>query len=186
MTKLANLYSWTVGLLMRIAVVIAFVSICVAVAITLVDIVLRSMSRLSVALTGEGLTWAVPGLVDLTQLLVMIAASMAIAVAFHRGAHVAIDLIDNMFPPLMRKFNALLAVVIAVWFLGACLWYGIGEMQGQLELNTASSTLSISYLWYWLPLIAGMALSVLGALDAFLGSLFGHRPVSSEAEHYDV
>ncbi|WP_346891924.1 TRAP transporter small permease [uncultured Roseibium sp.] len=186
MTKLARFYSLIVGLLMRVAVLIAFVSICAAVAITLTDIVLRSMSRLSVALTGEGLTWAVPGLVDLTQLLVMIAASMAIAVAFHRGAHVAIDLIDNMFPPLIRKVNALLAVVIAVWFLGACLWYGIGEMQGQLELNTASSTLSISYLWYWLPLIVGMGLSVLAALDAFLRSLYGHRPVSSEAEHYDV
>ncbi|PVB62417.1 TRAP transporter small permease subunit [Labrenzia sp. 011] len=187
MVSLSRTYTKLVSGLIRVAAFFAFLCILAAIAVTLCDILLRTISRIFAAFNGTGLTWAVPGLVDLTQLFVMAAASMAIAVAFHRQAHVAIDLVDNLLPASVRSFNVVLSMVIATVFLAAGVRYGLLEMQGQLELNTSSSTLNISYVWYWIPLLAGFALSFLAVIDGALRHMVATRPAgASQAEHHDV
>ena len=37
-------------------------------------------------------------------------------------------------------------------------------MRGQLDFTTTSATLGLAYTWYWVPLIAGLAMSVLGCV----------------------
>lgn len=150
--------------LMVAAVAIAFAAIMATVVITLSDIVLRIVSRVAVPITGSRLTWAIPGVVDLSQLLVIVSASFAIPVAFLHSKHVTIDLLDSMLPCRIRQIAGLGAAALSLWLVGACLWYGFSEMQLQREMHTSSATLSIPYIYYWLPLLGGLALSVVAIL----------------------
>jgi hypothetical protein len=43
-------------------------------------------------------------------------------------------------------------------------WTGAGEMIGQITFPTKSATLGIPYVWYWEPLLTGLALGALGAV----------------------
>lgn len=155
--------------LIDIATGISFVAILATVVITLIDVVLRSASFLSVPFTGYRTTWAIEGVVDLGQLLVMASAALAIAVAFFYGKHVTIDLIEEHLPPVGRFATAVLAAVLSTGFLAACLWAVFGDMQTQREMNTTSATLAIPYLYFSLPLLAGLALSVMAIVVRFVG-----------------
>lgn len=144
-----------------VAGMIAFGAILAAILLTITDIVLRSASQLSMPFTGYRQTWAIPGLIDLTQLLMMIAAAMAIPVAFHGRAHISVDLLDQVLPREVRRFASVIAALLAITLLGACTWYGFSEMLSQRDMNTISSTLGIPYLVYWAPLLTGFVLSVI-------------------------
>ncbi|MEZ5788929.1 MAG: TRAP transporter small permease subunit [Xanthobacteraceae bacterium] len=155
--------------LMDTAIALSFAAIVATVVITLADVVLRSASWLSVPFTGYRTTWAVEGVVDLSQLLIMAAAGLAIAVAFFFGKHVTIDLIDTHLPPVARLATAVLSALLSLGFIVACLWFVFGDMQTQREMNTISATLAIPYLYYALPLLAGLALSVVAIVARLAG-----------------
>jgi TRAP-type C4-dicarboxylate transport system permease small subunit len=156
--------------LMNIATGIAFAAILATVAITLTDVVLRSASWLSVPFTGYRTTWAIEGVVDLSQLLIMAAAALAIAIAFFFGKHVTIDLIDYHLPRAARVATAGLSAILSTGFIVACLWFAFGDMQTQREMNTTSATLAIPYLYYSLPLLAGLALSAVAIVARLAGA----------------
>ncbi|MBJ3775020.1 TRAP transporter small permease [Acuticoccus mangrovi] len=162
--------------LFLVAATLAFLAIVAAMGLTVADIVLRLAARIT-ALAGGRPGWAVPGLVDLTQLAVMTAASLAIAVAFHRGTHVAVDLLTSGLPTGTRRLLAVVAALGGAALAALCLYTGVGEMRAQLQYTTLSATLGISYVWYWVPLIAGLALSVIAALLAAVELWLGTRPM---------
>ncbi len=171
MSVLLRSFAKLVAMLMAVGATIAFVAIAAAVGVTLTDIGLRTISRLAAFFFGHRLTWAIPGLVDLTQLFVVTAAALAIPVAFHRRAHVVIDLLDARLPSVARRFNACVAGLLSLVFFAACINFGLAEVQMQVEMNTASSTINIPYLWYWIPLLTGFVLSILGIV-ALLADVF--------------
>lgn len=179
-----------VGLIQRImdaAMAIAFAAIVATVAITMTDIVFRTVSRTTVPFTGNRLTWAVPGLVDLSQLLVMTAAALAIPVAFLYDRHVTIDLIDALLPKPVRIAATVVGGLLSIALVSAFAWYGYGEMLGQAEMNTESATLGIPYVWYWAPLLTGFALSVLAITgNALGGGLERHSEVGSGMDNPNV
>lgn len=148
----------------QIAAIIAFLSILLAVLLTITDIILRVGSHITVPFSGYRQTWAVPGVVDISQLLVMVAASLAIPYAFFHKAHVAVDLFDVLLPKSIRLFTAVISGVMGIGVLLACLYYGSLEMLQQMEMNTISSTIGIPYIVYWLPLLSGFLLSVLAII----------------------
>jgi TRAP-type C4-dicarboxylate transport system permease small subunit len=108
--------------------------------------------------------------VDISQLLIMTAAGLAIAVAFFYGKHVTIDLIDVHLPPMGRAATAALSAILSTAFIVACVWYVFGDMQTQREMNTTSATLNIPYLYFSLPLLTGLALSVVAIIAALFGA----------------
>lgn len=158
--------------------VIAFAAILATVAITLADIVLRAIGRLALPFTGTRLTWAVPGLVDLSQLMVIVAASLSIPFAFLNDGHVAIDLLDRVLPRGLRRLAALLAAALALGLVGGCLWHGWAEMRMQQQMHTSSATLGIPQLYYYAPLLAGLGLSLLAIIGRLLP---GGGPARDEA-----
>jgi len=165
---------------MAVAGAIAFVAIVATVLVTLTDIGLRTASQLMVPFTGHRATWAIPGVVDLSQLLVLVAAALSIPVAFYNGKHVVIDLIDVMLSKRLRALSALCGAALSVWLVGASLWYGAGEMAMQQEMHTTSATLSIPYVYYWMPLLAGLALSIVAIVARF--ALFDAVPKTDADE----
>jgi TRAP-type C4-dicarboxylate transport system permease small subunit len=88
--------------------------------------------------------------------------------AFFAASPLRVDLIGERQTPPPRRFLARMAAVTGGGLMGICLWTAWIEMRGQLDFTTTSSTLGIAYTWYWIPLIAGLALSVTGCVIAFL------------------
>lgn len=178
--KRASVVAAAVRGLMDIAIGLSFVAIVATVAITLADVVLRLASWLSVPFTGYRSTWAVDGVVDLSQLLIMAAAGLAIAVAFFFDKQVTIDLIDAHLPPIARWGTAALSALLSMGFIVACLWFVFGDMQTQREMNTTSATLAIPYLYYSVPLLAGLALSVVAIAARLAGVRTDEPSVQSD------
>jgi TRAP-type C4-dicarboxylate transport system permease small subunit len=147
---------------------IAFLAICCAMVMTVGDIVVRTASHVAQWRTGVNPGWGLLGLVDLTQLAVMTAMPLGIAAAFFANTHIRVDLFLGRLSSAMRKRLAIFAALIGVGIMGICLWTAWSEMRGQLSFVTTSSTLRIAYTWYWLPLIVGLGLSVLGSVAAII------------------
>ena len=131
-----------------------------AVLVTIADIALRSFS-----FSG------VPGTVDLMQLAVMWAALLAIPAAFLTGEHVAIDMFTKTLPMRVQQALRLFALALGVGTLALIAWYGALQAWREHSAGDQTQTLGIPFGVYWLPLLAGMALSSLACAALFAETL---------------
>lgn len=154
---------WWAGL-QGCIVALAFASICAAMVLTVGDIVVRTTAQGVGAVVGERPKWGLYGLVDLTQLAMMAACPLAIAATFFAGKHIRVDLVFNALPPRLRRLALRFSALVGLGVMGICLWTAWREMRGQLDFTTTSATLGLAYTWYWVPLIAGLGLAVLGCV----------------------
>ncbi len=120
---------------------------------------------------GRPLGLAVIGVVDLVQLFVMMGAWFVIPYAFLTGAHVGVDLVVNALPQSLGRAARAFAALVSVALLALMLWYGYASFQTQLLFGDQSQQLGIPIMWYWLPLLAGLAVSILAALAALMMAL---------------
>lgn len=125
----------------------------VAMLATVADIALRRTANVAVA-----------GTIDITQLLVMAAAFMAIPFAFFADSHVSVELATDPLPPRAIAAFKALAAVLAAAFMAAVLRYGWDQALQQHGYGDRSQTIGIPILLYWAPLLAGSALSVAATL----------------------
>lgn len=170
--SLAHLTDKAVSKIMAVVMGIAFAAAIVVVLMTLVDIGLRNIDRVLGLFSGQKSGWAILGLVDITQLFTMIAASLAIAVAFYRGAHVSVDLLTSKFSACGLWGVAIFAALLNLGFTCGCLWAGWRAMQMDLETATSSSTIAIPYLAFWCPMLSGFVLSFIGITSRLMTELF--------------
>jgi TRAP-type C4-dicarboxylate transport system permease small subunit len=144
-----------------------------AVALTMIDILLRTLS-----------TGTVRGAVDLGQLCVMIGAMLAIPYGFATDQHVAIDLFVDRMPLRMQLGLRIFAAVIGALFLAGVFWFSLQQALTEHAGGDRSQTIGIPMTWYWAPFLAGIGLSVLATLAAAL-ELMRHglpaRPSVTEA-----
>lgn len=161
------------GIVTDLIVFVSFAAICGAMLMTVGDILVRLAAQLVGAVAGVRPRWGLFGLVDLTQLAMMTAGPLAIAAAFFRNAHIRIDLILNRSSRPMRVLALRAAALLGIGLTGLCLWAAWSEMRAQLDFTTTSATLGIAYTWYWLPLIAGLALSVLAEVVILIWPIDG-------------
>lgn len=119
----------------------------IGVLLTITDIVLRSVSTLTVA-----------GMVDIMQLCILTGAMLAIPHAFLTDQHVAIDLFADLMPRGLQLALRIAAAFLAVAFLSGVLWFSFGQAMN--EAGDRSQTIGIPMIWYWAPFLAGIALSV--------------------------
>jgi len=131
-----------------------------AVLVTIADIALRSFS-----FSG------VPGTVDLMQLAVMWAALLAIPAAFLTGEHVAIDMFTKTLPMRVQQALRLFALALGIGTLALIAWYGALQAWREHSAGDQTQTLGIPFGVYWLPLLAGMALSSLACAALFAETL---------------
>ncbi|MCB2102053.1 MAG: TRAP transporter small permease [Rhodobacterales bacterium] len=140
-SALATLTRWLAWL--------GMLALMAAVLMTTADVVLRKAANISFA-----------GTVDITQLMVMTAAYLAIPFAFATRSHVAVAMLTDRLPrralALVQALGGLLAVALMV----AIAHYGRLQALQELAYGDASLTLGIPKIWYWVPLLAGAGLSV--------------------------
>lgn len=123
------------------------------VVMTVVDIVLR-----------HTIGGAVPGTVDLTQLIVMWAALAAIPHGFVANDHVAVDLLTERFSPATQRWLSGLSAVLGCIFLWAVFYFSTLQAWLEFGYGDRTQTLGIPIILYWIPMLIGMLLSGFAAL----------------------
>jgi TRAP-type C4-dicarboxylate transport system permease small subunit len=142
-------------------------SLIVAIAMVALDVVIRKIMQRSLV-----------GTVDVTELVVMIAAFTALPLVFLRKGHVSVEIVTDLMPP---RWRALFQGIGAL--LGAGLFAAIGYLAFQparlsISAGDVSQDLALPLAWYWIPMIAGCFLGALAALVMALSHF--HEAVRSD------
>ena len=131
-----------------------------AVVLTVIDIVLRSISGMTVH-----------GLTDIVTLCTMIGAMLAIPYGFAAEEHVSIDLFTTRLSPRAQSVLAIFAASLAFCFLAGAAWFGSEQMLREYGYGDRSQSIGIPTVFYWIPLVAGLALAALANLWLILRQL---------------
>jgi TRAP-type C4-dicarboxylate transport system permease small subunit len=128
----------------------------------MVEVFARGLFNLGLPGAGELAKYAGLGLIFLTVPLLLA-----------QDAHVKVDMFFKLAKGRPRRvlavFNELMTLAFCVMFLVSCWWF----MQRAARFSTPA--LSIPNLWYYMPAIAGMALTTLVALDRVIGIVRGRE-----------
>jgi TRAP-type C4-dicarboxylate transport system permease small subunit len=154
--------------LLALAGTIAFLA---AVALTIADIALRSVS-----------TGTVKGAVDLGQLCVMIGAMLAIPYGFMTDQHVSIDLFTDRLPPKTQVALRVFAALLGSVFLAGVFWFSLQQALIEIAGGDRSQTIGIPMSWYWAPFLIGIGLSVVSLLIVALDLLRNGLPTARVEE----
>lgn len=136
--------------------------LCVAVLVTVVDVLGRKL-----------LGFSIEGTVEITQLMVMYAAFTAIPYAFTSRSHVAISLFIDKLPLFWRRLSDLAMFVLAAGFMMAVAWFGALKGLQEWEYGDVTLTLGIPKIHFWLPLVFGSAISTLWLVLRAIENLWG-------------
>lgn len=114
--------------------------------------------------TRKSVGFSILGMVDLNQLAQMACVFLVLPLAFLRESHITVDFITDRLPARGRAAIEVLSVLCGAALLAAMLWNSVGQALIQLRQGDQSQTLGIPMIWYWAPLVAGTALSLLAVL----------------------
>lgn len=136
----------------------------------MLEVFARGLFNLGLPSVGELARYAGLALIFLTVPLLLA-----------QDAHVKVDMFFQLAKGRPRRvlavFNELVTLAFCVLFLVSCWWF----MQRAARFSTPA--LEMPNLWYYMPAIAGMALTTLVALDRVIGIFTGRqaRPDESHA-----
>lgn len=111
---------------------------------------------------GRQLGHPVPGVVDLVQLFVLGGAWLVIPYAFMTGAHVGVDLLVESLPRQLTSVMRGVAGLAAMALLAMMLYFCHATFQQQMMFGDRSQQLGIPIFYYWVPLLFGVGLSIVG------------------------
>lgn len=121
--------------------------------ITVVDVLLRAM-----------LNYPIRGTLEIVELLLAAAFFLALPAVFLRDENIVVDIIDQRsskgFVRTLKRISALAGAVL----LGVLLWQGWISAMDTLEFNDVTADLSIPRIYYWIPVLAGIAGSIVAAV----------------------
>lgn len=145
------------------------VSLFGAMGVTIADIVMRTASRIVNLLASQSVGWAITGVVDMVQLLVMAAAFLAIPFAFLRDAHVSVDMLTRRFSPRVEAVFKAAAAFLATGFMWVVLATGYGQALTQIQFGDETMTIGIPFSWFWAPMLGGVGFATLATLLLGIG-----------------
>lgn len=117
---------------------------------------------------GRQIGMPIPGVIDLVQLCVLGGAWLVIPYAFLTGAHVGVDLLVDSFPRALEKLLRVIAGLAAIALLGLMFNYCYDTFQQKLMFGDRSQQLGIPIFYFWIPLLYGVALSIVAAALAII------------------
>lgn len=143
-TRIAKISSFTGALVMVVCAVL-----------TVIDVIMRNFF--------DG---GILGMVDLTQLAMVWAASLTIPLAFVTDTHISVDIFVARMSAVKLTVLKFLSAAAAIFVLGFCVWWGWVEAARLVGYGDRSMTIGIPVIWYWIPLIFGFSLSLICAVAA--------------------
>ena len=117
---------------------------------------------------GRRIGTPVPGVVDLVQLFILAGAWLSIPWGFAVGAHVGVDFLVEKLPHGWQRGLRIAAALTSGGLMALILWKCLGAYQMQAMLGDKSQQLGIPISLYWLPLLIGVAASILAVIPVFL------------------
>ena len=103
--------------------------------------------------------FSILGLSEMGQLLVMSCICLVLPFVFIRDGHIAVEFVTDRLPPrALALLKSVIALASAV-FVAALAYYGYGQAQLQIAKGDFAPTLGIPIVWYWVPLLLGIAAS---------------------------
>lgn len=114
------------------------------------------------------LGWSLPGLIDLTQLLIMGSVFLCIPFAFERRANVEVDLLYGRLPAPLRRLLAAAWLVLSAGFLLVVAWQVAQAAAQVIEYAESSPTIAIPMIWYWVPILFGTILAAIVCIHQLL------------------
>ncbi|MDQ0420474.1 TRAP-type C4-dicarboxylate transport system permease small subunit [Peteryoungia aggregata LMG 23059] len=124
-------------------------SFAVAACITVADVVLRQLAS------------GILGAVDYVQLFIMSGAFLAMPYAFRVNAHVTLDLVSALLPPLGERLLAIAALILTLVFCGLLAFYTCISTLEMLASSDISMNIGLPMWFYWSPFALGMSGSTL-------------------------
>ena len=112
---------------------------------------------------GRKVGWPIEGVVDYVQLFVMAGAWLVMPYAFLTGAHVGVDFVVGNLPHPVQSVCRVFSSVVAIVLLALMLWYGYTTAQQRIMFGDMSQEIGIPIVWYWVPLLIGMAGSIIAS-----------------------
>jgi TRAP-type C4-dicarboxylate transport system permease small subunit len=127
---------------------------------------LCTVTLLTVAdvLTRRSIHITIPGLMDITQLLVMGCVFLVIPHVFLIEANVGVEFVTDRLPPRALSWVKAIAAGSGVFFMALLTWYSYKQALLQIGQGDKSQTIGIPIVWYWGPLLIGSAFAVAAAL----------------------
>lgn len=113
--------------------------------------------------TRKSLGFSIRGTIDLTQLAQMACAFLALPYVFLRESNVSVEAFTDRLPRRAQRVVRRVAATLTLALMLAITWYSLLQAGIQMSLGDKSVTLGIPILAYWLPTLAGMALSCAAA-----------------------
>lgn len=123
-------------------------ALMLAIVVVMADIVAR-----------KSLGFSIRGTIDLTQLAQMACAFLALPYVFLRESNISVEAFANRLPQSAQRVVRLVAALITLALMLAITWYSFRQAGIQVGQGDKSVTLGIPILAYWLPTLAGLALS---------------------------
>lgn len=145
--------------LITVSAVVGVLAFAAAALLTVGDIIGRQMNM------------PLRGMVDLVQLCILGGAWLVIPYTFLTGGHVGVDLLVDAFPPALRASLRTLAGLAAAGLLLLMLVSSYGSFQQQLLYGDRSQQLGIPIAYYWVPLLAGVVLSIVAVMLTLVSGL---------------
>lgn len=122
-------------------------------AITVVDVITR-----------RSIDWSVPGLVDLSELLVLGGVFLVIPYTFLHEGNVDVDFATARLPVRLVHFIKGLAGLLGALLFALFAWYSWEQAAQQIEAGDRSTTIAIPIAYYWVPLLVGTIFAAVAAL----------------------
>jgi len=114
--------------------------------------------------TRKTIGFSILGTIDLIQLAQVACVFLVLPLVFLRESHISVDFITSRFRPALQRAVHVVSALLGVALLGVILWYSWSQAAIQVRQGDRSVTLGIPMLFYWVPLLAGTALSIVASV----------------------
>ena len=139
--------------------------------ITVVDVLLRAVFN-----------YPVRGTLEIVELFLAATFFLALPATFLRDEHIVVDMIDRKVGvrgvDRLKRVSALVSVVL----LAVLAWHGWIAAQDTLVFNDVTSDLSIPKIYYWIPLLVGLVVSLVAAASMMISPPAARSPDDGEVK----
>ncbi len=118
--------------------------------LTVADIALRATIR-----------FPIRGMLELVELGLACTIFLALPVVFLKSEHLVVDVVDHFVGPRVKRVLGLLGGLAGLALLVVMLWQMVPQARYMMRMGDVTSDLSIARIWYWAPVLAGVACSIL-------------------------
>ena len=132
----------------------------------------RVIDRLAVAMGGDRVGLAIPGLADISGFLLVGASFLGLAYTFIHGGHIRVTLMTSRLPAAMRAWVEVFCLSIALLLCAYLAWHLYWLLADSIAFNETSYGLLRIPLW--IPqsaMLLGVALFCLALLEGLFQTL---------------